>query len=252
MRVLIIEDEMPAKAQLERLIAQNFPELEVIGHVSSIVSAIDWLSKHTVELIFTDVELSDGLCFDIFSRVKTQADIIFTTAYDNYAIKAFKVDGTDYLLKPIEEDEFVTSVEKSIRNQQKRAMDISIFKDLIGANPRKEYKKRFSIKLGDKIFIINVEDIAYFYSEEKVTFIVSNDGKRHISDSSLDQIGQQVNPEQFYRISRGCISNINSIKSVSKHFNSRLKVTLAPDYCKDVLVSRIRVPEFMNWIGGTI
>ncbi|MGL4993272.1 MAG: LytR/AlgR family response regulator transcription factor [Bacteroidales bacterium] len=252
MRVLIIEDEMPAKAQLERLIAQNFPELKVIGHASSIVSAIDWLNKNTVELIFTDVELSDGLCFDIFSRVKTKADIIFTTAYDNYAIKAFKVDGTDYLLKPIEEEEFVTSVEKSIRNQQKRAMDISIFKDLIGASARKEYKKRFSIKLGDKIFIINVEDIAYFYSEEKVTFIVSNDGKKYISDSSLDQIEQQVNPEQFYRISRGCISNINSIKSVSKHFNSRLKVTLAPDYCKDVLVSRIRVPEFMNWIGGTI
>lgn len=252
MRVLIIEDEMPAKAQLERMIKQNFPQLEVVGHATSIVGAIDWLNKQTADLIFTDVELSDGLCFDIFSRVETKADIIFTTAYDNYAIKAFKVNSIDYLMKPIEGDEFVAAVEKSIRNQQKRTLDLSLFQELLSPMAKKEFKKRFSIKLGDKIYIVNVEDIAYFYSEEKVTFLVTHDNKRHISDSSLDQIEQHVNPEHFFRISRGCIANIRSIRSVCKHFNSRLKVALYPDYCKDVLVSRIRVPEFMGWIGDSI
>lgn len=251
MKVLIIEDELPAKVQLERLITNHYPHFEVVGHQSSVKGAIEWLQVHSVDLIFTDVELSDGRCFEIFKSVTPDADLIFTTAYDNYAIQAFKVNGLDYLLKPISEEDFISAVEKSIRKHQKGVLDLSTIQELILSKNKKEYKKRFSIRLGDKIYIIQSDDIAYFYSEDKVTFLVTNDSKRHISDFSLDQIETMVDPECFFRISRGCIANISSIKSVSKHFNSRLKVILTPDICKEVLVSRIRVPEFMKWIGDS-
>lgn len=253
-RILIIEDEMPAKVQLERLITKHYPDFEILDHKTSVLGAIDWLKKNSVDLIFTDVELSDGRCFDIFKEIKPKADLIFTTAYDNYAIQAFKVDGLDYLLKPIDEDEFIAAVDKSIQKHQQSGMvDLNTIQEIIAAhsNVQKEYKKRFSMRLGDKIYIIHSEDIAYFYSEDKVTFLVTHDGKRHISDSSLDQIETMVDPDKFFRISRGCIANISSIRSVAKHFNSRLKVILFPDFCKEVLVSRIRVPEFMKWIGDT-
>lgn len=251
MKVLIIEDELPAKIQLERLINNNFPEFEIVSHQSSVKGAIEWLHSNSADLIFTDVELSDGRCFEIFKSVTPKADIIFTTAYDNYAIQAFKVNGLDYLLKPIDEDDFIAAVDKSIKKHQKGMVDLSALQELILAKNKKEYKKRFSIRLGDKIYIIQSDEIAYFYSEDKVTFLVTSDAKRHISDFSLDQIETMVDPESFFRISRGCITHINAIKSVSKHFNSRLKVILVPDICKDVLVSRIRVPEFMKWIGDS-
>ncbi|MGL5786693.1 MAG: LytR/AlgR family response regulator transcription factor [Bacteroidales bacterium] len=251
MKVLIIEDELPAKVQLERLIKSNFSNLEITGHQTSVKGAINWLSENHADLIFTDVELSDGRCFEIFKKITPSADIIFTTAYDNYAIQAFKVNGLDYLLKPIDPNDFICAVEKSIRKHQKGMVDISTIQELILSKNKKEYKKRFSIRLGDKIYIIQSDEIAYFYSEDKVTFLVTNDSKRHISDFSLDQIETMVDPECFFRISRGCIANISSIKSVSKHFNSRLKVILTPDICKEVLVSRIRVPEFMKWIGDS-
>lgn len=251
MKILIIEDELPAKVQLERLITNNFPEFEIVAHQSSVKGAIEWLQSNNVDLIFTDVELSDGRCFEIFKSVSPKADLIFTTAYDNYAIQAFKVNSLDYLLKPIDENDFITAVEKSIQNHLKETFDISAIQELIFTKNKKEYKKRFSIRLGDKIYIIHSEEIAYFYSEDKVTFLVTNDAKRHISDFSLDQIETMVDPESFFRISRGCIAHINAIKSVSKHFNSRLKVILSPDICKEVLVSRIRVPEFMKWIGDS-
>ncbi|MGL4332622.1 MAG: LytR/AlgR family response regulator transcription factor [Bacteroidales bacterium] len=251
MKVLIIEDEIPAKVQLERLINSNFPDFEIVSHQMSVKGAIEWMQLHNADLIFTDVELSDGRCFEIFKSVKPKADIIFTTAYDNYAIQAFKVNGLDYLLKPIDEADFIAAVEKSIKNHQKETFDISAIQELILSKNKREYKKRFSIRLGDKIYIIQSDEIAYFYSEDKVTFLVTNDAKRHISDFSLDQIETMVDPESFFRISRGCIAHINAIKSVSKHFNSRLKVILTPDICKEVLVSRIRVPEFMKWIGDS-
>ncbi|MGL5317180.1 MAG: LytR/AlgR family response regulator transcription factor [Bacteroidales bacterium] len=251
MKILIIEDELPAKVQLERLITRHFSNFEIVGHQTSVKGAIEWLQSHTADLIFTDVELSDGRCFEIFKSVTPEADIIFTTAYDNYAIQAFKVNGLDYLLKPIDEDEFVAAVKKSIKKHQREGIDLSTIQELILSQNKREFRKRFSIRLGDKIYIIQSDDIAYFYSEDKVTFLVTNDAKRHISDYSLDQIETMVDPDCFFRISRGCVTHINAIKSVSKHFNSRLKVILHPDMCKDVLVSRIRVPEFMKWIGDS-
>lgn len=250
MKILIIEDELPAQVQLVRMISANYPSFDVVAKIDSVKGAVDWLESNSADLIFMDVELSDGQCFEIFKQVKIETPVIITTAYNDYAIKAFKVNSIDYLLKPIDKVEFIEAVEKSKKFTQKPKQDFKEIEDLLSKSLPKEYKKRFTVKLGDKILILNIQDIAYFYSEEKATFIVTAEGKRYISDLTLDALEEQLNPKDFFRISRGCITNITSIKSVSRYFNSRLKVILTPPVAEDVLVSRIRIPQFLKWLEG--
>ena len=250
MRILIIEDEIPAQIQLIRMISGTYPSFEVVGKIDSVKGAVEWLESNSVDLIFMDVELSDGQCFEIFKQVKIESPVIITTAYNDYAIKAFKVNSIDYLLKPIDKAEFIEAVEKSKKFTQQPKQDFRQIEELLTKSLPKEYKKRFTVKLGDKILILNTNEIAYFYSEEKATFIVTSEGKRYISDLTLDALEEQLNPKDFFRISRGCITNISSIKSVSRYFNSRLKVILTPPVAEDVLVSRIRIPQFLKWLEG--
>lgn len=250
MKALIIEDEIPAQIQLERLIGQTFPSLEVIAKIDSVNGAVSWLSVNTPDLIFMDVELSDGQCFEIFKKIEIKAPVIITTAYNNYAIKAFKVNSIDYLLKPIDKTEFIAAVEKSIKLIEKPLPDYSKIEELFTRSMPKEYKKRFTVRIGDKILILNLSDIAYFYSEEKATFITTIEGKRYISDLTLDALEEMLNPKEFFRLTRGCIANIQSIKTVSRYFNSRLKVSLIPTLDQEILVSRIRIPQFMAWLEG--
>ncbi len=250
MKVLIVEDEIPAQIQLERMINANFPSFDVIGKVDSVRGTVQWLQSNHPDLIFMDVELSDGQCFEIFKQVKVETPVIITTAYNDYAIKAFKVNSIDYLLKPIDRTEFINAVEKSKKITQQSVPDYHQIEDLLTKSLPKEYKKRLTVKLGDKILILNTAEIAYFYSEDKATFIVTNEGKRYISDLTLDALEELLNPKDYFRISRGCITHIQSIKSVSRYFNSRLKVILSPPVLEDVLVSRIRIPEFLKWLEG--
>ncbi len=250
MKVLIVEDEIPAQMQLERLLKTHFPDTEILAVLTSVEKATDWLAVNTPDLIFMDVELSDGQCFEIFKRVDVKAPVIITTAYDQFAIKAFKVNSVDYLLKPIESTEFVKAVEKSSRMNKSSLTDLKALEDLLMKSTPKEYKKRFITKQNDQIIVLQVDEIAYFYAEEKATFIVSRTGKRYFSEYSLDNLEDQLDPKSFFRLSRGCIANIQAVKSVSKHFNSRLKIKLEPSFVEDILVSRIRVPEFLNWLEG--
>ncbi len=252
MKALIIEDELPAQVQLERLINSTFPAIEVIGRIDSVKGAIRWLNESQPDLIFMDVELSDGQCFEIFRHVTVHVPVIITTAYSNYAIQAFKVNSIDYLLKPIDKDEFTTAVNKAIKSQQHQLPDFSVLEEILKqrVSPAKEYKQRFTVKVGDRILIIPMGEIAYFYAEEKVTFIVTHENKRYITDYTLDALEEQLNPKLFFRLSRGCIAHIESIKSVSKYFNSRLKITLSPPSAEEILVSRIRIPQFMSWLDG--
>lgn len=250
MKVLIVEDEIPAQMQLERLLKAHFPDTEISAVLTSVEKATDWLAVNAPDLIFMDVELSDGQCFDIFKRVDVKAPVIITTAYDQFAIKAFKVNSVDYLLKPIESTEFVKAVEKSSRVSKSSLTDLKALETLLMKSAPKEYKKRFITKHNDQIIVLQVEEIAYFYAEDKATFIVSRSGKRYFSEYSLDNLEDQLDPKGFFRISRGCIANIHAVKSVTKHFNSRLKIKLEPVFVEDILVSRIRVPEFLNWLEG--
>lgn len=250
MKVLIVEDEIPAQMQLERLLKTHFPDTEILAVLASVEKATDWLAVNTPDLIFMDVELSDGQCFEIFKRVDVKAPVIITTAYDQFAIKAFKVNSVDYLLKPIESAEFVRAVEKSSRVSKSSLTDLKALETLLMKSAPKEFKKRFITKQNDQIIVLQVEEIAYFYAEDKATFIVSRAGKRYFSEYSLDNLEDQLDPKGFFRIARGCIANIHAVKSVTKHFNSRLKIKLEPVFVEDILVSRIRVPEFLNWLEG--
>ena len=250
MKILIIEDEIPAQIQLEKLIMTNFPDSEILAKLESVGAAVKWLNQNQPDLIFMDVELADGQCFEIFKQVNVKVPVIITTAYNSYAIQAFKVNSLDYLLKPIDNEEFINAVDKSIQLNQKKRPDYELLEKLLIKSSVKEYKKRFIVKHSDQILILNTEDIAYFYSEEKATFIVNRAGKRFISDLSLDNLEDQLDPKNFFRLSRGCMANILSVQSVSKHFNSRLKIKLNPSLIDDILISRVRVPEFLNWLEG--
>ena len=249
MKILIVEDEIPAQIQLERLISAHYPHFEVVGKAASIKATVEWLGKHTADLIFMDVELSDGLCFEVFRQTAVEAPVIIVTAYDNYAVKAFKVNSIDYLLKPVHKDDFMEAVEKALkRNTPLASLDIMTLKQIL--LPEVAYKERFTVKLGDKIIVLNVSDIAYFYAEDKSTFIITRETKKYLSDLSLDAIEELLDPKSFFRLTRGCIAHINAIQSIVKYSGSRLKISLQPPYDEAILVSRVRIPLFLDWLEG--
>jgi DNA-binding LytR/AlgR family response regulator len=249
MKVLIVEDEIPAQVQLERLISAHYPHFEVAGKTTSIKATVDWLNRHTADLIFMDVELSDGLCFEIFRQTTVKTPVIIVTAYDNYAVKAFKINSIDYLLKPVHKDDFVEAVEKVLkRNTPPASLDVTALKQIL--QPEITYKERFTVKLGNRIIVLNVSDIAYFYAEDKSTFIVTGENKKYLSDLSLDAIEELLDPKLFFRLTRGCIAGINAIQSIIKYSGSRLKISLQPTYNEDILVSRVRIPLFLDWLDG--
>ncbi|MDR2585575.1 MAG: LytTR family DNA-binding domain-containing protein [Prevotellaceae bacterium] len=249
MRVLIVEDEVPAQIQLERLINIHYPHFEVVEKIPPIKGCVSWLRDNKADLIFMDVELSDGLCYEIFKQTKVMAPVVIVTAYDNYAIEAFKVNSVDYLLKPVGRDDFVEAVERALkRNVPLASLDVKAIRELF--QPQTEYKERFTIKLGDKIIVLNVGDIAYFYSLEKSTYMTTYEGIKHLSDLTLDTIEEQIDPKYFFRLSRGCIAHIDAIKSIVKYSNSRLKVSLLPELNEVILVSRVRASQFLNWLEG--
>lgn len=247
MRIFIIEDEVLAQVNLENALKANFSDVQVVGKVASVQNAVKWFQnvQNVADIVFMDVELSDGTCFDIFKLVKIHAPIIITTAYDNHAIKAFKVNCTDYLLKPIDPVELVAAVNKCVTRHEKLGDEGETMYGEGG-----EYKQRFIIKLGDKIIIVNQEDVAYFVSAEKTSYLVNREGKSYIMDQSLDTIERMVDPKEFFRLSRACITRIGSIQSVSKHFSGRLKIGLNPRHDEDIFVSRVRTNDFMRWING--
>jgi len=247
MRVLVIEDEPLAQEELVRLIHKLFPEMDIVAILSLVSESIEWLTIHSADLIFMDIHLADGLSFDIFSQVDLKTPIIFTTAYDQYAVQAFQVNGVGYLLKPIVEKNLISAVDKL---NHKAYAPLNLNRLLQSMNMSKEYKSRIGVKIGDRYNYVEIARVAYFYVEERVTFIMTVDGKRYIVDYSIEALESLLDPKQFFRISRGCIASIGSIKEVSRHFNSRLKVTLIPSYDGDMLISRVRVSEFLRWLDG--
>lgn len=249
MRILIIEDEQLAQDELVRLIKRNFPQFCISGLLYSVEESIEWLSNNSVDLIFMDIHLSDGVCFDIFESVAVTTPIIFTTAYDQYAIKAFEVNGIGYILKPLDEKKFVLTVERFQRNVQPLTNNVLELMEQL-RRPSKQYKSRISVKLGDKIGYIMISDVAYFYSEDRVTFVMQYSGKRQIVDYNIETLETMLDPMNFFRVTRGCIASISSIDKVLKYSNSRLKISLKPEYDKEILISRVNVIKFVSWLDG--
>ena len=253
MRILIIEDEIPSQMNLKRALTTLAPDLSVVGCLGSVAEAVGWFGANPkgADLVFMDVQLSDGLCFDIFKQTEVCGRVVITTASDNYALDAFKVHSVDYLLKPRDNEALRQAVEHCrTLNQPTESVDYAKLAELFTAPQKPQYKDRFVVKMGDKILLIRIEDIAFFYSENKTSHIVTNEGREYVIDDSLDAVESKLNPEQFFRIGRSFIVSLGAIHVVSKHFGSRLKVSLKGCKRDDLFVSRARANEFLEWLGG--
>lgn len=254
--ILIIEDEIPAQITLTRMIEKHCANSRIVATLNSVRSSIKWIEENPegADVIFMDVELSDGVCFEIFNKVNINTQVIITTAYDNYAVNAFRNNCTDYLLKPIVEEDLIRAWERCMeRMEQHNNANLETLIDMVskvGIPKDKEYKKRFIVKTGDKILIIPVEDIAYCYSEDKSTYAISYSGNRRLLDYSLDMIQEMLDPKLFYRISRSCIVSINAIENISKHLGTRLRLQLRPHTDEEIVVSRSRTSDFLEWLDN--
>ena len=260
MKALIVEDEAPAARRLQRIMQEVAPEVEVLEVIDSVESAAKWLRHHhQPDLLFLDIQLADGLSFDIFDQVEITSPVIFTTAYDEYAIRAFQVNSIDYLLKPIEKEQLQRSIRKfqGLREQftattpapaaAPATLDIQALLSSMQLN-KKTYKERFLVKIGDKLVSLETSEVAYFTAEDKVVLLVTGKGQRYPVDYSLDELEQLLDPCEFFRLNRQFTVHIRSIGSIHSHFNGKLLVVLHPDATKEAMVSRERAPQFKQWL----
>lgn len=249
MKVLIVEDEIMAQRSLIRVLTQNFPDMEIAGTTTSVKSTVAWLSdpENKADVIFMDVELADGVCFEIFRQTEVKAKVIMTTAYDSYALKAFEAGSVDYLLKPVDAAALKRAVARV--RMSGGGVDVETLLKLVGNAPaaKKEYKERYIVRFNDRIVPLQTSNIAYIYSEEKNNYLVTFDQQRYIIDSSLDVISEDLNPEQFFRISRSCIVSMQAIESIIKQ-SGRLRIMANPEPSFEMTVSRSRVDDFLEWL----
>lgn len=251
-KVLIIEDEKPAAEWLQQLILKLGYDIKIATVIDSVRSAADWFRQNSApDLVFMDIQLADGLSFQIFEQVKVPCPVIFTTAYEEYAVKAFKVNSVDYLLKPIALDELEAAFQKFLNQAKKEETVQPITLDLLNKVRemlRKQYKTRFVIKVGEHLKSIPVEDIQFFYSLDKATFLCTSDFKTYIVDYSLDRISEMVDEHRFFRINRKYILSNQSIADIVFYSNSRLKIKLKKPDEESIIVSRDKVPAFKEWL----
>jgi len=251
MNILIIEDEPRAANRLERMILQIEPSFMIIGKPESIEESITALNANDdIQLIFSDIELGDGTSFEIFEQFQTDIPIIFTTAYNQYAIEAFKLNGVGYLLKPIDADELRNAIDKFKRTQGNQSKnDFASLTKVIETLTPKSYKNRFLIKVGTKLKSIKTDEIAAFYSMEKGTYLLTKDKRNYAMDLSLDHLMDSLDPEKFFKISRKHIVELDAIDEIHVFSNSRLKLDIKGLENQEVIVAREKVKEFKGWLG---
>lgn len=250
MNIIIIEDEKPSARRLQRML--NALDVETQTMLHSVEESIAWFknNKHP-DLIFLDIQLSDGLSFEIFEAIDIKSAIIFTTAYDEYALQAFKLNSIDYLLKPIVDEELDKAVQKfkeRLPQSKPVTLDFNDIKKLLVNPIDREYKKRFSIKVGQHLKLINIEDIECFYSENKGTYLYTKEGRNYLLDTTLELLENELEPQTFFRINRKFFVNINAIKDMVSYTNSRLQIKLNSYNEQDVIVARERVKDFKAWL----
>ena len=246
MKVLIIEDELRARKHMANLLTTHFPQMEIAGETASVKDSVQWLSTHPApDVIFMDVELSDGSSFDIFTRLDVPSPVIMTTAYDQYAVQAFEVNAVDYLLKPIGLEDLRRAISRVASGEAAKPVSEVVRSILDQAR-----KEKFLIRLNDRIVPIRTAEIAYFYSEDKNSYLVTLAGSSYVLDESLDAIAGSLDPSAFFRISRGCIISEGVIDSVSRLVGGRLRISLRRDIpaLTDFTVSRARVDDFLTWL----
>jgi two-component system, LytTR family, response regulator LytT len=248
-RILIIEDEQLAARKLKEMILSIEPAAEILSVIDTVRDAVKWLSANTADLMFLDINLSDGNSFEIFNQLEVKTPVIFTTAYDEYALKAFKVNSIDYLLKPFTAEDVRNALEK-FRNVYKAGRQSTDLQDLIRMlSPEKQYQNRFLVSAGAMIKSITIEEISYFYSTEKSTFICTDNNHHYATAQSLDKVEMLVDPAQFFRVNRNFLVKYKSIKNIYSLSKSRIKLELIPKPGNDVLVSFNKSGEFRQWLG---
>jgi DNA-binding LytR/AlgR family response regulator len=250
MNVLIVEDEIAAARRLSKMLVAIEPKSQILATTDSISSTIDWLQNNPEpDLILMDIHLADGSSFKIFDRVKVKCPIIFATAYDQYAIQAFKVNSIDYLLKPIKQEELAFSIDKfKTTRKEKSGLDIDKLLAEI-RRPQQEYQLRFVVQFADKLKSIEVGSIAYFIAMEKSVFMVTDDGHRYAVDYTLERLEDVLNPKIFYRINRKFIVSFSAIKGMFSYSKSRVKIELYPNPETEVIVSSERASGFKEWLN---
>jgi len=251
MDVIIIEDEKPSARRLQRMLTELDMEAQTMLH--SVEESIAWFQNNAhPDLIFLDIQLSDGLSFEIFEAIDINSAVIFTTAYDEYALQAFKLNSIDYLLKPIDEDDLSKAVSKYkdlSPKQQAVTLDFNDIKKLLVNPIERDYKKRFSVKVGQHLKLIYIDEIECFYSENKGTYAFTNEGRNYLLDTTLEQLEEELEPHKFFRINRKFYVNINAIKDMISYTNSRLQIKLNTYNEQDVIVARERVKDFKEWLS---
>lgn len=251
MKIIIIEDEKPAARRLDRMLQKIGFTADAMLH--SVEESLTWFQENThPDLIFLDIQLSDGLSFEIFKTIDIDSAIIFTTAYDEYALQAFKLNSIDYLLKPIDADDLEIAINKfkvRIPERQKVTIDFDDIKKLLVNPLEREYKKRFTIKVGQHLKMVTIDTIECFYSENKGTYIHTTEGRDYLIDLTLEQLETELEPQTFFRTSRKFYVNINAIKDIISYTNSRLQVKLNTYQHEDIIVSRERVRDFKDWLS---
>ena len=252
MRILIIEDETPAADRLKKMIQEFESGAEITSNLVSIASAVNWLKENpTPDLIFMDIHLSDGDSFQIFNEIEVPAPVVFVTAYDQYALEAFKVNSIDYLLKPVKKDDLQSALDKfkrrDISNMQQM---MELLKQMNVSPSKKETQKRIVIRYGDTIKMVDIMDVAYFYTEDKINYLCTKDNLRYPIDQNLDELESIVDGAIFFRINRQFIINIHAIDKMLAWSKSRVKVILKPATDQETIVSTERSPHFKEWLTG--
>jgi DNA-binding LytR/AlgR family response regulator len=253
MKLLIVEDEDLAVKKLLKTLNAVDDKINVIGMTDSIKNTVEWLQQNPQpDLILMDIELADGQSFEIFNLTDVKSPVIFTTSYDEYALKAFKVNSIDYLLKPIQQEELKAALDKFRKMKADHKADVSIdslVKELQQKLQPKEYRKRFLVKHGQKLVSVEVDDIAYFYSDGRLNFFKTEDNRKFVVDYTMDELEEMLNPDRYFRISRSFYVSVNSIDKIDDYFGNRLILQLKPTVDKEALVSRERVTDFKKWMG---
>lgn len=250
-RVLIVEDEPQAADRLGRLVLSLRPNARIVATVDSIVQSVNWLKEHPApDLILMDIQLADGLSFAIFDRVRVVSPVIFTTAYDEYALRAFKVNSIDYILKPVDEAELRAALEKLETLQGALVAPDRMMQSIADAMQMlsKKHKERFVIRVGEHLRSVETKDIRFFFSLEKATFAQTSDHRKHVLDYTLDQLEGLVDTARFFRINRKYLVSVEAIHDMTSHTNSRLKLVLHGSDDSDIIVARDRVQEFREWL----
>ncbi|HEX2868196.1 MAG TPA: LytTR family DNA-binding domain-containing protein [Ignavibacteriales bacterium] len=253
MKVLIIEDEILTSRRMKQLLHSADNSIEVLDSLDSIESSVEWLVKNpSPDLIFMDIQLSDGLCFEIFNRTEVASPVIFTTAYDEYAIQAFRVNSIDYLLKPVKAADLERSLEKfnRLKTPTPLALNAAEIQEILSRMSLNEkiFKSGFLVKTGQTFQRVSCRDIAYFHTENKLAYIVLFSGRKFVTDYTLDTLESELDPQVFFRISRQFIVNLNSVESVHTYFGGSLKLRLIPETPLEAVVTRRRAQSFKEWM----